>query len=116
MFRLVDVRDEAVGNLLAVHLPVLAVLLGATGLVAGHAVEEEERTEEEHVEPRDEVAEAARGSPGGSHDDVHGVVDLARILVPAVDEEGGTGSGGDVLGVLQSAPRQLREGPRTRDV
>jgi len=76
----------------------------------------EETSEEADIEPRNELAGAATESPSKSHNDVNCVVELAGVLVPTIDQERRASLSLDVLGVLQGAPWQLRDGPRTRNV
>jgi hypothetical protein len=103
--------QEHVGDELGVLLPVLAVLLQAAHLVAGLAVHDH-AGEEGDVEVGQEGAEPAGQAPGGGHDDVAGVLHLAREGVPAADEQVALGGLDVGDGLLQDGPGNLRKAHR----
>ncbi len=61
--------------------------------------------EERHVEIGQEMVESADQAPRQRHEHVRGVVDLARVAPPAIDEQLGPGLGVQVARVFESAPR-----------
>lgn len=66
--------------------------------------------EEEGVEPGEGALETGDQAPADGEEGVAGVVDLARLAVPAVDEEAVARRSGDLARVLDGLPGHLREG------
>ena len=85
-WRLEEVGEEEVGDLLLVLWPVGSVLDGAGVVVPDGAVDEEDG-EVGAVEVGDGALEAAEEAPGEGHEPVAGVVDLASHAPPARGEE-----------------------------
>lgn len=65
--------------------------------------------EEDGVEPGEGAAEARDQAPADGEEGVAGVVQLARLAVPAIHKEAVAGGGGDLLRVLNGLPRDLGE-------
>ena len=107
-----EAGQEHVGHELGVDLPVLAVLLSAAHFVSGLSVDNH-AGEEGHVEVRQRRGEAARQTPGGSHDDVAGVLQLAAEGVPAAHQQVALRSADVGNGLGEDGPGHLREDIRT---
>ena len=90
----------------------------STGIVSGKnvpfkvatATVDQDDDEEDRVEVRDGRAGALAETPGQAHDPVGDVVRLARVRPPAVDKQTVAVRSLDVLRVVESTIRQLREG------
>ncbi len=106
VFSLNQTRNEAIRNLLDVFIPHWSVLGRHQVLVTEVSVDEHEEVECP-VQERQEVAEAARRAPNESLDRVGGVVDLARLADPAVDEDFLAAGALDRLGVLEDAAGEV---------
>jgi len=102
--------EEHVGHELGVDLPVLAVLLRAARLITDLAMVNHAR-EEGRVEERQRRGEAAGKAPGGRHDDVPGVLQLAGECVPAAHEQVALGSLDVLHGLGEDGPGDLGKGP-----
>ena len=99
-YHLVHTRDKLVLDHLAVLDPVVAVLQGALFKVAAASVHEDAE-EENGIEHGDGGVEACAQTPCEGLDPVGGVVDLASVLPPSVDEKLVAVLCLDVFGVLK---------------
>lgn len=100
--------DEQVRHLSLILLPRIAILLPAPldvphGAMCNHAAEED------GVEPREGAAEARDEAPADGEEGIAGVVQLAGLAVPAIDEEAVPRGGGDLARVLDGLPGDLGE-------
>jgi hypothetical protein len=79
-------RQEDVGNLLDVDVPVLSILLAATSLITSLSVADHSG-EEAAVEIGQRRLEAARQTPAQRHEDVTSVLELANVSIPAIHQQ-----------------------------
>lgn len=100
--------DEQVGHLSLVLLPRIAILL-PTPLDVPHGAVRDHAAEEDGVEPGEGAAEPRDQAPADGEEGIAGVVQLAGLAVPAVDEEAVPRGGGDLARVLDGLPRDLGE-------
>ena len=66
--------------------------------------------EEYRVEPRERALKAGYETPSEREIEVRSVVNLARVLIPAITQQAVAAFSLDILRVLDLLPRQLRKG------
>ena len=66
---------------------------------------------EQRIKPRERRLEASNQTPGDSEVDVAGIVDLAGVLVPSINQQSITGRCAYGFWIGDVPPRQAREDP-----
>lgn len=99
-WHLVDTRNDAAANKLAVLVPVLSVLLLTSPIVPELTVNEQD-SKVSNIEVRNGSSKTTGERPSPSHDPVTEVVGVSRTSPPAGSEELATRSGRHVLQVLR---------------
>ena len=103
-----DIWDEGVRDYFRVARPVVSILALAPVDISRVAVGDHSK-EEGKVQVRKEVGESTGHTPEKGHHHIARVMDLPGVGPPSIDEQFASTLGREVLGVLQSAPRELGE-------